>query len=31
VQSYQLVRIDYAEDGSVAFVEEFGKMEGLCG
>ncbi|KAF2821363.1 amine oxidase catalytic domain-containing protein [Ophiobolus disseminans] len=31
VASNQQVRIDYNEDASVVFVEEFGKMKGMCG
>jgi hypothetical protein len=31
VQSSQQVRVDYAEDGITAtYVEEFGKMKGMC-
>jgi primary-amine oxidase len=31
VASNQQVRIDYDDNGGVAFVEEFGKMKGMCG
>ncbi|KAH8704667.1 copper amine oxidase [Phaeosphaeriaceae sp. PMI808] len=31
VQSNQQVRIDYNDDGSVAYVEEFGKKKTTCG
>jgi primary-amine oxidase len=30
VASSQQIRIDYNDDGSIAFVEEFGKMNGTC-
>jgi primary-amine oxidase len=30
VASNQQVRIDYKDDGSVAFVEEFGKQHSTC-